>query len=57
MIATIKPYDSGVNKGYIIECRDNDGKIVERITATDVIITGEPWPQFVLDPGNRIRLI
>jgi hypothetical protein len=56
MIATIENYDA-VAKGYVIVCRDEEGNTVERITASDIYITSKPWPCFVLEEGNKMRMI
>ena len=57
MKATIKPYHSGVHKGFIIIMTDSQGGIVERIAVTEVVVEGDPWPELGMYEGNSAKLI
>jgi len=57
MIATILPYDSGVNKGFMIHLADDEGKIVEKIAVSGVVIEGDPWACMELVTENSVRLV
>ncbi len=57
MIAEVSLYNAGENKGFMITLSDANGKTIDRIAVTDLILEGEPWPQMVLEPGNRLKVV
>ena len=56
MIATIKNYDSGVNKGFMVILSDDQGAVVEKIAVSAIILEGEPWPCMEILGGNAVKV-